>query len=241
MIGRMTESTNKPTLGILVCGYSPDAIIERFGKYNSLFMRLLGEQQFNYISYDVVDSELPGSVHDADAWLITGSKHGVYESHSWIPPLEQLVRDAFAAKVPMAGICFGHQIMSQALGGKVEKFKGGWSVGTVQYTLPTLTGSSEANLNAWHQDQVIEPPEGAQVLGSSENCQFAALKYSDSAVSIQPHPEFDNAYMAMLFQERGDSLPQADRNDGEQSLGGSLDSVAIADWLRSVLTQSSQA
>ena len=66
----------------------------------------------------------PEGIHDADGWLITGSRHGAYEDHPWIPPLEEFIRDAYAAQVPLVGICFGHQIIAQAMGGKVEKYQG---------------------------------------------------------------------------------------------------------------------
>ena len=83
----------------------------------------------------IADNEFPAGPDAADGWLITGSKHGAYEDHDWIPPLEQLIRDIYAAGRPLVGVCFGHQIIAQALGGTVEKFKGGWSVGHTTYEI----------------------------------------------------------------------------------------------------------
>ena len=112
----------------------------------------------------------PAGPDAADGWLITGSRHAVYEDHPFIAPLEDA--DArYAASVPLVGVCFGHQMIAQAMGGKVVKFAGGWSVGRQVYDF----GGEPLALNAWHQDQVVERPPGAQVVASSPFCENAAL------------------------------------------------------------------
>ena len=157
-----------------------------------------------------------GTVHDADGWLITGSRHGVYEDHSFIPVLEQFIRDAFAAQVPVVGICFGHQIMAQALGGQVAKFAGGWAVGAQDYQFDT----GPLRLNAWHQDQVITPPEGAQTVASNEFCAHAALLYPGQGFSVQAHPEFRDEVVQGLIDHRGPGVvPAPLLNAAEVGLG----------------------
>ncbi len=94
-----------------------------------------------------MDGIFPAGVKAADGWLVTGSKFGVYESHDWIGLLEEFLREAYAGNVPIVGICFGHQILAQALGGKAEKFKRGWSVGVEAYSLDGHC--EEARLIAW--------------------------------------------------------------------------------------------
>jgi len=135
----------------------------------------------------------------------------------------------------MVGICFGHQIIAQALGGKVEKFNGGWIAGTREYRLDEQIGASKAVLNAWHQDQVVSLPDGAESLGSSENCQYAAIAYNEHTASLQPHPEFENDYLELLLVERGDALPSSIRTQAGKSLGQNLNNKKIADWLIRVL------
>ena len=78
------------------------------------------------------------SLHDA----LPISLHSAVEDHAFIPPFEALIREVYASGKPMVGICFGHQIMAQALGGKVERFKGGWGLGPTNYTL-TLNDEAE--------------------------------------------------------------------------------------------------
>lgn len=235
----MTKSTKKATLGILMCGHSPDKVIEQYGPYSGLFERLLGPDSFDYLTFNVVDGVIPPSIDTADAWLITGSKHGVYEPLPWIAPLEEFIREVFAAQKPMVGICFGHQVLTQALGGKVEKFDGGWIAGTRDYQFDAKMGVESAVLNAWHQDQVVALPENAVSLGTSENCQYAAIAYSENTVSLQPHPEFENDYITLLLQERGDALPAKHLQQAAASIGQNLTNKDIAQWLRTIL--SSQA
>jgi len=161
--------SQKKSLGILLCGHAPEELIDEHGNYDAMFQRLLGENAFEYQCWAVVDNQLPPDIHAADAWLITGSKHGVYENHPWIAPLEQFIQKAYAADIPIVGICFGHQILAQALGGKVVKFDGGWSVGRVNYELENSTDSEDRKssaIMAYHQDQVVESPPDARVIGS---------------------------------------------------------------------------
>jgi GMP synthase-like glutamine amidotransferase len=186
-------------IGILQTGHSPDNMKDQLGDYGEMFTKLLGGHDFDFQIWSVVDGEFPDSAVDADGWLITGSKFGAYEDHDWIPPLEQLILAIRDAGRPLVGICFGHQIIAQALGGKVEKFAGGWSVGRTEYT---VNGQPMA-LNAWHQDQVTALPQGAQVVGSSEFCANAALLYDDQIWTIQPHPEFNADFIDGLIRTRG--------------------------------------
>ena len=120
-------------IGILQTGKSPEQLEPAFGDYGSMFERMLEGRGFEFTIYDILEMNFPASIDDQSGWIITGSRYGSYEDHPWIPPLETLIRDLHAAKAPMIGVCFGHQIIAQALGGKVEKYAGGWSVGRVEY------------------------------------------------------------------------------------------------------------
>ena len=206
--GGAPRGDRRASLGILVCGHAPEELAGILPDYPDLFVRLLGEDTFDYRRYAVVDGEAVPRADACDAWLITGSRHGVYEEHPWIAPLEALVREIRASSRPLVGICFGHQLVVQALGGRVEKHAGGWSVGRVEYR---LDGHAEAvPLMAYHQDQVIEPPPGARVTGESDFCRYAALAIGDTVRTIQPHPEFDAALVGGLLDTRGQALPAHD-------------------------------
>lgn len=156
-------------IGILQAGHAPDVMISKTGDYGELFQQFLAGEDFDFTVYSVVDMEFPASAEEAEGWLITGSRHGAYEAHDFIP-LETLIRDIHARRLPLAGICFGHQIIAQALGGKVEKYDGGWSVGHTEYTFEGQT----TTLNAWHQDQVTLP---LPMLWQPGPARFANLRF----------------------------------------------------------------
>ena len=186
-------------IGILQTGRAPEELRPRTGDYPEMFERLLGPESFEYRTWHVEGGDFPDGPEAADGWLVTGSKHGAYEDHDWIPPLERLIREIRAAGKPLVGICFGHQIIAQALGGRVEKWPGGWAVGRTVYD---WQGRPLA-LNAWHQDQVTAPPAEAEVVATHPDCPYAALLYDAEIFTVQAHPEFDAEVVAGLADTRG--------------------------------------
>lgn len=195
-------------IGILQTGRAPDKLQPAHGDYNEMSRIFLGLPTESVRHYAVLDGEFPSNVLECDGWFITGSRFGVYEDHDWIPPLEAFIRLAYAEKRKMVGVCFGHQIMAQALGGVVKKSDKGFAVGAVDYTLTgrlnlsAETSCENTRLNAYHQDQVEVPPEAAELILTSDFCHYAGFAYGDWGLSVQPHPEFEAAYLKDLIIER---------------------------------------
>jgi GMP synthase-like glutamine amidotransferase len=220
-------------IGILQTGEAPEALRE-LGDYPDLFVRLLQGHGFDFAIYPVLHERFPASVHDCDGWLITGSRFGAYEDHPWIPPLEDFIRASYAAGVPMVGICFGHQIIAQAMGGRVEKYSRGWSAGATIYDF----GGESVKLNAWHQDQVVQKPDSATRIASNDFCENAALLYDDRMFTVQAHPEFDARFMEGLIEKRGKGLvPEAVLSAAAARLAEPLDrgpmAARIAEFFKS--------
>lgn len=213
-------------IGILQTGQAPDILRDASGDYPDMFEKLLAGRGLTFRTWHVEEMEFPDDVRECEGWLITGSRHGAYEDHPFIPKLETFIRDAIAAKVPLVGICFGHQIIAQALGGTVERFDEGWAVGPQDYDF----GDETLTLNAWHRDQVTKRPEGAEVAATNAFCENAALIYGDDAFTVQAHPEFHDDFVEGLMRTRGKGLvPEPLMEAANARLGAKNSSPAIAD------------
>ena len=221
-------------IGILQCGQSPAQLKRDLGDYPDMFVRLLDGRGFDFTTWHVEEMAFPDDIHDADGWLLTGSRHGAYEDHAFIPPLEDFIRRLHDAGVPMVGICFGHQIIAQALGGTVVKHPGGWAVGAQDYDF----GGQPVTLNAWHQDQVVALPPGVQVAGRNAFCENAALIYGDRAFTVQAHPEFGDAFIQGLMDTRAKGVVPDDLLAAAAARMGQADGASLlADQIEAFFKQ----
>ena len=229
-------------VGLLETGILNEKFGNRFDPYPVMFAKLLdrAELDLEYQTYSVIRGDLPGSIHDCDGWLITGSRHGVYEKLDWMLGLEGFIREIYRQEIPLAGICFGHQIIAQALGGKVVKSDKGWSIGVQSYDIDKpqewmTRAPRQVSIYAFHQDQITILPPSASVFSSSEFCPYAGLSYGDSIISIQAHPEFEEQYqLGLIDLYGGNVVPQAvatEALDNIQRAGLKADTQLLADWL----------
>jgi GMP synthase-like glutamine amidotransferase len=224
-------------VGILETGAPPAALVSRFGAYPAMMADLLGPG-FETRSYDVTAGELPAEPDEHAAYMITGSPAGVYEDHGWIPQLEAFLRAA-KGQAKLVGICFGHQIMAQAFGGRVEKSKRGWGIGLHSYdvveTAPWMDAVPRFAIPVSHQDQIVVPPPASRVLAAKAFSPFGLIAYDDQpAISFQGHPEWAPAFAAALIESRRDRLPDPDA--AIASLDEPNDRPRVAEWIRRFLT-----
>lgn len=221
-------------VAILETGRPPGDLADEFGDYPRMFAQLLGDG-FEVESFDVEAGLLPDpSAHGA--YLITGSPAGVYEPLEWIEPLQRFIREANQSK--MVGVCFGHQVMAQALGGRVEKSEKGWGVGLHRYAIvrsqPWTDGKGSVAVPASHQDQVVLQPPNTEIVAASDFTPFAALAWKDRpAVSFQFHPEFSPGFAKALIEKRYDRVP--DPQPAIASLDAPNDNARVAGWIRRFL------
>lgn len=197
-------------VAILETGVPPDSLSETYGSYADMFQAHLAAPERRFKVFRTLEGELPGPEDRLTGVVITGSPAGVYEDHVWIGPLIDWLK-ALDAAVPVVGICFGHQVMAQAWGGRVEKSEKGWGVGLHEYAICdsalwrelSQTDLPAIRVAVSHQDQVVEKPETAVVLAGSEFTPYGALTYTDrKAISFQCHPEFCENFASDLWMSR---------------------------------------
>ena len=207
-------------IGLLGCDDVPERYRHLGGTYRDMFQRLLApylpDAQFTW--FDVVNGEFPASPDACDAYLCTGSRYSVYEDRDWIERLKAFVRELERERKPFVGICFGHQVLAEALGGKVEPAQGGWGVGVHDMTIvqpePWMEPPApHAKLQYMHNDQIQRLPPQSTVLATAAHCDVAMFRVGETMLGIEGHPEFPANYVEALVKDRkmriGDEVAKA--------------------------------
>lgn len=212
-------------LCILVTGEPVAPTQTRVGGFANLVrLGLLGVWQGGFVEVDARSAEsLPDPSRFAGV-IITGSASSVTERAPWILRAETYLAGMVEAEQPLLGICFGHQLLGQALGGLVERNPRGREMGTVELRIlqddPLLDRSiTPALAHATHVDSVTVLPPGARVLATTELEPHAALRFGERAWGVQFHPEFDELVMSEYIQTRSELLRQEGREPGAMLAG----------------------
>lgn len=225
-------------IGMLECDHVAPHLRHLRGDYADMFRALFAAHapEIQLVGYDAIGGQLPADPDEQDGWLITGSRHSVYEDLPWIRDLLDFIRAVDAAGGAMVGICFGHQAIAHALGGETARSDRGWGVGVhaahVEASLPWMEPArQEVRLLMTHQDQVLRLPDGARPLARSAHCEVAIFELGGRVLGIQGHPEFTPAYAAALMDERLDRIPHDVVAAARSTLAEGTDEAAIATWI----------
>lgn len=233
---------SKPIIGLFEAGtYAPD-FIRSHGTPSDWFKRFLGRasnEGLEYRVYRAFDGELPQSVDECDGYLITGSAASALERAPWMLALGDFCIQAMESK-PVVGICFGHQLLCQAMGGAVSEAKVGWGIGVHRYAVTTSADwmdpplATVAMLTS-HMDQVTTLPPGAKVLAESDFCPHAVLQLAPNAITIQAHPEATRGCFGSVYEMRRERYAAGQADRALASLEDSTDDDEVGRWIMKFL------
>ncbi|MDO1530620.1 glutamine amidotransferase [Fulvimonas sp. R45] len=202
----------KPVL-IIRTGRAPDAIRARHGDFPHWFR--IGARLSRLVQVvDVAAGEALPPPRAVAGALITGSAAMVTERAGWSERTAGWIRDAMDAELPLFGVCYGHQLMAHALGGRVDYLPGGREIGTLPIELLPEAGHdplvaalpSVFRAHTTHEQSVLEPPPGATVLARSERDPHHLLRYGRHAMSAQFHPEFNADVMRAYIHRKREAM-----------------------------------
>ena len=195
---------------------------------------------YDYETFDVTKGELPPSPTACDAYIVSGSLAEADTDADWISALKDFLCQA-RGKAALVGICFGHQVMAEAFGGRVARSDKGWGIGLHTYAVtnrrPWMDDAGALCLAAAHQDQVVGLPPNATVIAGSYFCPIAAIEYDDcAAISFQAHPEFDPDFArALINTNKQARYAPAQAAVALSSLDLPNDNTRVKAWVRRFL------
>ncbi|AJR06268.1 GMP synthase [Photobacterium gaetbulicola] len=229
-------------LGVLLCDDVRPELQPKHGNYPAMFSNLFAavDPSIALQFYRVIDGQYPQSLSECDGYLTSGSRYSVYEQNRWINVFQGFVHQLYFQHKPLVGICFGHQMMAQALAGEVIQSDRGWGIGATQVSLdvpliqqpPWLTEQpSKITLLVSHQDQVIRPPENSTILAGSDFCPNSMMLVGEHFLGIQGHPEFTPEYLFDLIKFRKSTYPALTYQNAVDSLEQPTDHLQMTQWI----------
>jgi GMP synthase-like glutamine amidotransferase len=225
-------------IGILVTNTDDSEFAKKHPRDGEKFRTLLQplRPSWKFTAIQVKDGEFPTNVDDFDGYVITGSPASANGNAPWIFKLMNFICKIDEQKVPTVGICFGHQVIAQALGGTVSKNAKGWGFGTApthftrfeQWMEPR---QNDLSLYAAHNEQVTAAPNGAEVLGGSEFCPIGSFKVGDHIFTTEYHPEMTAEFITALSHEIEPYIGRDIATNARKQIEAPTDGKIFARWM----------
>ncbi len=225
-------------IAFLQCDHVAPELLSIAGDYDEMYAKWLGVKRLECFRAD--HNDLPDCSH-FDGFVISGSKYSVYDTEDWIISLQDLIKQIDLSHKKLVGICFGHQLIAEALGGKVAPNSEGWCVGLhTHFLLSSKTfmkpAAGHIKLPMSCRDQVIDLPPHAELLGGSHSCVNGFFQIEDHILAIQGHPEFPIAYLQALIERRETKIGSIKSRLALKSLNDHSDGHLVAKWVRSFMS-----
>jgi len=216
-----------------VAGDPVPRVRERWGGYASLIRSNAASFEGPWLELDVRSLDVVPALTGSLGVIVTGSASSVTDMEPWMERTAACLRGLVRVGVPLLGICFGHQLLGKALGGRVTRNPRGREMGTVDFTLhrtdPVIGEAGVWQVNSTHLDSVTELPPGVELLGATELEPHAAVRFGENAWGVQFHPELDAALMREYFEARrtvlegeGFGIEMAERDLRDAPLGARI-------------------
>ncbi|MCE7069555.1 amidotransferase [Dyadobacter sp. CY327] len=226
-------------VGLLECDHVREELRHIAGDYRDMFPALFSNvaPEWELHFYDVCNGHFPVSVEECDIYICTGSKSSVYDQEDWITRLKNFVVDIYQSQKTFIGVCFGHQMLGEALGGKVEKSPVGWCVGVHRFQLTARESwmhpfTDAFNLLMMCQDQVVQLPPDATLMAETPDCPHAMFRVGERMLGIQAHPEFSKKYDQALMELRVERIGEKKVELGIASLELPTQEIMFAHWIK---------
>lgn len=223
---------------LVKCMQIPDNLQYISGDISDIFLRFFSghASKIQLDFYDATTGELPDKKVPADGFLFSGSAYSAYENEEWILGLKKLIGELYRQSRKMVGICFGHQIIADALGGSVTRSPQGWGLGVqnvyiekkMHWMIPAVR---ECNVLASYQDQIETLPPGATVLGSNSHCRYFMYAIDNLVLGIQGHPEADKTLAAEFYRSKIGQIGEDMVNDAVRSLQETIQPEIWLNWI----------
>ena len=224
---------------LLKCGNVQHDLLHVSGDHEDMFISLFQKYapSVRLFVFDVQKDIYPNNLNDYVGFLSTGSPESVYDDFSWINTYKSFTHKLFLNGHKHVGICFGHQMIAEALGGKVEKSERDWGIGIKSFQIfsstPWMNDKKLENysLIVSHQDQIVKLPENTKVIAGNDHCPVGIFTIGDHVLGIQQHPEFTKEYHTASMNSRRNIIKPELIESALKTMDQKTDSGIVAKWI----------